>query len=208
MNGGEIAREIKRIMNDDIIIIMISVADWSDIEEETKSIGISKFLSKPVLPSVLYNTLTELTSFNSVPPVLSDADMSPDWRGKRALVVEDIPINREIIQSLLEDTGIHIECAFNGLEAVEKVKTHCSSPDTAFDIILMDIQMPELDGLGATRRIRSLDIPAAKKLPIIAMTANAFHEDIKDCLAAGMNGHVAKPIEVDDLLTTMARYLA
>jgi CheY-like chemotaxis protein len=182
---------------------MISVADWSDIREETEPIGISKFLSKPVLPSVLYNTLTELTSFNSARPAPGSADRIPDWSSKKVLVVEDIPINREIIQSLLEDTGIQIECAYNGLEAVEKVKEFCAE----FDMILMDIQMPELDGLGATRRIRALDIPCAKKLPIIAMTANAFHEDIKACLAAGMNGHVAKPIEVDDLLTAMSRYL-
>ncbi len=126
-----------------------------------------------------------------------------NFAGKRLLLVEDIEINREIVIALLEDSGIIIDSAENGLVACEKME---QSPD-GYDIVFMDIQMPELDGLGATRRIRQMPYPGAKGVPIIAMTANAFVEDIEQCKAAGMNDHIAKPINLDEVYRKMAMYL-
>ncbi|QQO10237.1 ATP-binding protein [Breznakiella homolactica] len=127
----------------------------------------------------------------------------PSWEGRNLLLVEDIAINREIIISVLAETNIAVTCAGNGREALELFQEN----PAAFDLILMDIQMPEMDGLEASRRIRSLDTPYAQEVPIIAMTANAFSEDVRNCIEAGMNSHVAKPIEVDQLIRTLSLYL-
>jgi signal transduction histidine kinase len=132
-----------------------------------------------------------------------DEALSHQWQGKTILVAEDIEINREIISGILEDTGVSIENAVNGLEAVNKFEAN----NEKYDMILMDIQMPELDGLEASRRIRASDLPHAQDIPIIAMTANAFEDDVKNCLEAGMNDHVAKPIELDNLFSTLSAYL-
>jgi len=126
-----------------------------------------------------------------------------DFKGRTLLLVDDVAINREIIMALLEETGITIECAENGYMAVN---AFTASPER-FDIIFMDVQMPVMDGLEATRAIRALDTPRAKAVPIIAMTAYAFAEDIERCLKAGMNSHVSKPIELEALLTVADKYL-
>ena len=132
-----------------------------------------------------------------------EAPPAYDWRGKQVLVVEDVDINREILYGLLEETGVALTSAENGKLAVDMF---AAQPDR-FDLILMDMQMPVLDGLGATEQIRLLHAPRAKTVPILAMTANAFTEDVDKCLAAGMNGHIAKPIDVDDLMRKMSAYL-
>ncbi len=131
------------------------------------------------------------------------AETSFDFTGKRLLLVEDVEINREIVMALLEDTGVDIDCAENGLIAFE---TFRDNPEN-YDLIYMDIHMPQLDGFGATQQIRALDIPWAKSIPIIAMTANAFAEDVERCKAAGMNDHISKPIDIDEVLEKTARYL-
>ena len=203
MNGGEASRRIREIAGAKTLIVMISVADWSDIEREAKSYGVDNFLPKPVLPSVLYNTIVQLTE-NTLVTESPDAEtVVPDWHGKTILLAEDIEINREIVASVLEETGVALENAVDGGEAVQAVE---KAPGK-YDLILMDVQMPNVDGLEATRRIRALAAPQAQTVPIIAMTANAFKEDAQLCLQAGMNGHLAKPLNVEELYTTLAQYL-
>jgi signal transduction histidine kinase/DNA-binding response OmpR family regulator/PAS domain-containing protein len=195
------AEEIMRNV-DHTVVTAVSSRNWEDIEEECRPLGISHFLSNPVLPSALYNSITQLAGKNMAARKPEHAEI-PVWKDKTVLVAEDIEINREIITGILEDTGISIENAANGQEAVEMFTQN----NNKYDMILMDIQMPELDGLEASRRIRSSDTPHARDIPIIAMTANAFDDDVRSCLDAGMNDHVAKPIEVDNLFNTMSVYL-
>jgi CheY-like chemotaxis protein len=131
--------------------------------------------------------------------------IDPDRRfaGKKLLLVEDMEINREIIISLLEDSGVSIDCAQNGLEAVEMV----SAAPGKYDAVLMDVQMPKMDGLEATRLIRAMNMPRLATLPIIAMTANVFKSDIEECLRAGMDDHIGKPVDIDDVLKKLRKYL-
>jgi CheY-like chemotaxis protein len=126
------------------------------------------------------------------------------FKDKRLLLVEDVDINQEIILAILERTEATIECAANGVEAVKKFRA-CNGN---YDLILMDIQMPEMDGYDATRQLRVSGIPGAEKIPIIAMTANVFREDIEKCLAAGMNGHLGKPVDEAELFRVLRAYLA
>ena len=199
MNGVELTARIKELDNDiNPVIIMISVAEWSEIEKDATEAGVTAFLAKPLFPSVVASCVNRyFGSEDSLSPIQEDKIY--DFRGKRILLAEDVDINREIVYSLLEDTYITIDSAVNGKEAVE---IYCGNADS-YDLILMDIQMPEMDGYEATRQIRKY----AKNVPIIAMTANAFREDVERCLEAGMNDHLAKPIEVDKLLDTLERYL-
>ncbi len=204
MGGADTAREIKRIMDENIIVIMISVADWSDIEKEVAGVGISRFLPKPVLPSTLFNAILELADesvFYS--NVLTLQQPSYNWQGKTILIAEDIEINREIVMNFLSGTQADFVCAENGAEAVA---LYTKNPDK-YSVILMDVQMPVMDGLDATRKIRASGLPNAGTIPIVAMTSNAFKEDVEECLAAGMNNHVAKPIDVDDMMRKLSRYM-
>jgi CheY-like chemotaxis protein/nitrogen-specific signal transduction histidine kinase len=132
-----------------------------------------------------------------------DQDTDGEFKGKRMLLAEDVEINREIVLSILSDTGLLIDCAENGKEAFDKI----SGAYGKYDIVFMDVQMPQMDGLEATRQIRALDGEYFKKLPVIAMTARVFKEDIESCLEAGMNGHISKPIDFDDVLSKLRAYL-
>jgi CheY-like chemotaxis protein len=125
------------------------------------------------------------------------------FEGRRIILADDVDINREIVLALFESTGIVIDCATNGAEAVQLFK----NAQDSYDLILMDVQMPEMDGREATRRIRAIDSEAARKIPIIAMTAHVFQEDINTCLAAGMNSHLGKPINFDDVLAKLREYM-
>ncbi len=203
INGGVTAKAIKEIAGDDSLVVMISVADWSDIQEEAKSFGLTHFLPKPVLPSTLYNCILELAGRDLTKPATPGDEPSANWSGKTVLLAEDIDINREIMATLLSETNLTIIPAINGQEAIDKF---VARPEE-FDMILMDIQMPEKDGLIATQEIRSLAFSWARDIPIVAMTANAFKEDQQACLDAGMNGHIAKPVEVDVLYRTLGYYL-
>jgi CheY-like chemotaxis protein len=131
------------------------------------------------------------------------ADIAGIFAGRRILLVEDVEINREIVLALLEQTQLEIDCAENGAEAVRMFTT---APDK-YELIFMDVQMPEMDGYEATRRIRALDIPSAKTIPIVAMTANVFREDVEKCLEAGMNSHVGKPVDFEEVLSSLREYL-
>ncbi|MDL2327443.1 PAS domain-containing protein [Ruminococcaceae bacterium OttesenSCG-928-A11] len=203
MSGAEAARRIKAMAGEATQVVMISAGDLSEIEDEMTAAGVHTFMPKPILPSTLYNAVVRLTSNTLVAEPEQDTAGHYHWQRKHLLLVEDIDINREIIIGLLEDTGVNIDCAVNGLEAVAMFTDN----PTKYDMILMDMQMPELDGLDATRRIRASGLGDAATVPIYAMTANAFKKDVENCLEAGMDGHISKPVDVNVLMDVLAEYL-
>lgn len=195
IDGFETASHLNLLQGNDAVIVMISVADWADMEDSVKKGGIYRFLPKPVLPSQIFNTIREAVQY----PMFTEQDAvsgGDRWKNRRILLAEDIEINREIITSILSETGANIVCVENGQQAVDRYQ----EMPRAFDLILMDLQMPELDGLQATQQIRASGLPGCRSIPIIAMTADAFKEDIERCLAAGMNEHIAKPINLPELM--------
>ena len=203
MSGKSTVEKIKELAGDKVIYVMISVAEWCDIEKEVKSCGVTNFLSKPVLPSVLYDSILELTRKNLVTMNAKDSELVPDWKNKHILLAEDVEINREIVANVLEDTNVQFTYAEDGEQAVRLFR----EMGEQFDLILMDVQMPNLDGLMATRQIRELEEETGEEIPIIAMTANAFKEDVEVCLEAGMNGHLAKPLNLNELYVVLRAYL-
>jgi len=206
MNGIELARNIKEINEDCSIVLMISTNEWNAVEKEAFATGINHFISKPLFPSTLLNSINTCTGvdiFEIVEDEADDIHKVYDFRKYAVLIAEDVEINREIMSAILEITGIDIDYAENGIIALSLFQ---KNPEK-YDLILMDINMPELDGYEATRKIRDLDFAKAQDIPIIAMTANVFKEDFDRCLAAGMNNHTGKPIDLDDLLEKMNRYL-
>lgn len=204
MDGIELTRRIRQVRGKDAVVVMISTTDWSFIEEEARAAGVDRFLAKPLFSSAIADCINECM-FSPAHPG-AQAEDSPylgRYEGKRLLVAEDIEINREIIQALLEATGISMDFAENGLEAVEKFKLN---PDS-YDMIFMDIHMPELDGYAATEQIRALGSEKALSIPIIAMTANVFREDVERCLKAGMDDHIGKPLDMNEVLQKIERGL-
>ena len=204
MNGIEVTRQI-RSLNNDTPIIILTAYDWSDIEVEAKAAGVTAFCSKPMFMSDLRETL--MSALGQKP---ADAvqrllpEKNADFKGKHILLVEDNELNREIAQEILREYGFLVDSAENGAVAVEKVST--AAPGS-YDLVLMDVQMPIMDGYTATRKIRALDDPARAKLPILAMTANAFDEDRRNALESGMNGFLSKPIVIDDLVQELHKIL-
>ena len=203
MNGVETALELKRVSGDSLFIIMTYLSDWSVIEHEAGMFGIRQVLQKPILPSALYNTLVQHVGHIMETPLPDAGAEHRDWNDKNILLAEDIEINREIVVSILAETGVRIDMARDGVEAVA---LFLGNPGK-YDLILMDVQMPNLDGMSATRQIRASGAPGAADIPIVAMTANAFKEDEEQCLEAGMSGYLAKPIDVDMLFTTLSAIL-
>jgi len=203
MDGIKLAHEIKSRVTEQSIVIMISAVEWSAVADEAKAAGVDKFLSKPLFPSTIAEVINECLGVDKRQTERSQAaDIAGIFAGRCILLVEDVEINREIVQTLLEPTKLEIDCAENGVEAV---RMFVKEP-YKYDMIFMDIQMPEMDGYEATKRIRALDIPTAKTIPIVAMTANVFREDIDRCLEAGMNSHVGKPINFDEVLGKLLSY--
>ena len=204
MNGIEVTRQI-RSLHDDTPIIILTAYDWSDIEVEAKAAGVTAFCSKPMFMSDLRETL--MSALGQKP---ADAvqrllpEKNADFKGKHILLVEDNELNREIAQEILQEYGFLVDSAENGAVAVEKVST--AAPGS-YDLVLMDVQMPIMDGYTATRKIRALDDPARAKLPILAMTANAFDEDRRNALESGMNGFLSKPIVIGDLVQELHKIL-
>jgi CheY-like chemotaxis protein len=184
------------------VVIMISAAEWTTIEGEAKKAGVDRFLSKPLFPSTVADIINDCLGQDNE-HVGENSAMADNFKGFRLLLAEDIDINREIVMALLEPTELEIDCAENGAEALDMFKKNADS----YDMIFMDIQMPEMDGYEATRRIRALDEGRAKNIPIVAMTANVFRQDIERCLAAGMNDHVGKPLDFDEVLAKLRKYL-
>jgi len=204
MDGIQLANAINSRRSGNSIVTMISAAEWSTIAEEAKAAGVDKFLSKPLFPSTITEIINDCLGVEKQGDEEAQvADISGIFAGRRILLAEDVEINREIVQALFEPTKLEIDCAVNGTEAV---RMFSEAPDK-YDLIFMDVQMPEMDGYEATRLIRSLDNPKAKTIPIIAMTANVFREDIEKCLAAGMNSHVGKPLDFDEVIKTLHSFL-
>ena len=204
MNGIEVTRQI-RSLHDDTPIIILTAYDWSDIEVEAKAAGVTAFCSKPMFMSDLRETLMSALGQKSADAVQGLLpEKNADFKGKHILLVEDNELNREIAQEILREYGFLVDSAENGAVAVEKVST--AAPGS-YDLVLMDVQMPIMDGYTATRKIRALDDPARAKLPILAMTANAFDEDRRNALESGMNGFLSKPIVIDDLVQELRKIL-
>lgn len=203
MNGIELTRKIRELILENPIVIMISVSEWSEIEKEARAAGVNKFVSKPLLPSTLMNVINEIKGIPVKPerPARKAADYHFD--GCTILLAEDVEINREILYTLLEDTGVRLDYADTGAKALSMFAQNAEK----YDAILMDIHMPEMNGYEATEAIRAMDTPLARGIPIIAMTASAFSEDIEKCMKAGMNAHIPKPVEMDALLQTLSEYL-
>ena len=204
MNGIELTTQIKAMDDMESVVIMISAIEWQKIEGEAKEAGIDMFLSKPIFPS----TFIELINKYFGVDLLNDKGdeskaVSDKFYGYRLLLVEDVEINREIVMALLEPTLLDIDCAENGLQAV---KMFTEAPDR-YNIVFMDLQMPEMDGYDATRAIRAHDSERAVEIPIVAMTANVFKDDIENCLACGMNDHIGKPLDFDTVMQVLRRHL-
>ncbi|MDR1138141.1 MAG: response regulator, partial [Synergistaceae bacterium] len=204
-DGMDLAREIKAHgVGKSSIVTIISAAEWSVIENDARAAGIDKFLTKPLFPSTILDCINECIGVENILPQEEDrlryTDSLADYR---IILAEDIEINREIVQTFLEPTEITIDCAENGAEALALFS---ESPEK-YDMIFMDVQMPEMDGYEATQRIRALDSPEAKTIPIIAMTANVFREDIEKCIECGMNDHIPKPLDFDKMFAKLRRYL-
>ena len=239
VDGIELARELKAIPTtlSSPSIVLFSASEWDAIEEEARRAGVNHFLSKPLFPSAIADIINECIGVNKSQIENISQDINGLFKGRRVLLAEDIEINREIVMALLESTGLEIDCAENGEVAV---RMFSEAPDM-YDMIFMDLQMPEVDGYEATRRIRAIEEERCsssiassftegetrdndgtsfaegknrsynrdfhKKIPIIAMTANVFQEDIKKCISIGMNGHVGKPINIEEVLDMLKAYL-
>ena len=206
LNGIEVVRQIRAIIGDESPIILMSAYDWSDIEKEAREAGVTGFCNKPIFLSELRDILIAATgrTLDAPQPENPIRDSISPLKGTRLLLTEDNEMNREIAEELLTDSGFIVETAEDGSVAVEKVK---NSAPGYYALIIMDIQMPKMNGYDATRAIRALDDPKLANIPIIAMTANAFDEDRKQALDCGMNAHIAKPIDVEKLLEILASVL-
>ena len=206
MNGIETTRRIRRIVGEEVPIVILTAYDWSDIEEEAREAGVTAFISKPLFPSDLHSVLEKCIG-KEIPVKTKVSEY--DFKGKRILLVEDNEMNREIATEILEEAGFTVDIAEDGDIAVEKVRHSVVNGDGEgidYDAILMDIQMPRMDGYEATRIIRGMSLRGSH-VPIIATTANAFEEDRKAAIEAGMDEHIAKPIDIQKLKETLAKYL-
>ena len=199
MNGIEIVRQIRKVIGNRCPIIILTACDWADIEDEARAAGVTAFCEKPLFLSELRRVLAE--PFRAEPASEPAQPTAADLKGKKLLLVEDNELNREIALEILKEAGFVVDTAEDGAVAVQKIK---QAAPGQYDLILMDIQMPNLDGYEATRQIRALPDAEKANIPIFAMTANAFEEDRQNALAAGMNGHIAKPLDVPHLLRVLA----
>ena len=199
MNGIEIVRQIRKVIGNRCPIIILTAYDWADIEDEARAAGVTAFCEKPLFLSELRRVLAE--PFRAEPASKPAQPTAADLKGKKLLLVEDNELNREIALEILKEAGFVVDTAEDGAVAVQKIK---QAAPGQYDLILMDIQMPNLDGYEATRQIRALPDAEKASIPIFAMTANAFEEDRQNALEAGMNGHIAKPLDVPHLLRVLA----
>ena len=202
MNGIQAAREIRRNLGDEVPILLISAYDWSEFEAEAREAGISGFISKPLFKSTLYHALCQYMDVGTEHEHTLNQNI--DLSGRRILIAEDNELNWEVAKELLSDLGVELDWAEDGRICLDKFQ---KSPKGYYDIILMDIRMPHMTGYEATQAIRGLAHPDALSIPIIAMSADAFSDDIQHCLQCGMNAHIAKPIDVIELTRLLKRYL-
>lgn len=202
-SGIETARKIRKAVGDDAPIIILTAYDWTDIEQEAKEAGVTGFCAKPMFMSDLKSALLAANDLIEKEPEEAPWE-KVDFKGKRVLLVEDNEINREIAEVILGETGLTVESAPDGTDAVSMVE---KSPEHYYDAILMDVQMPVMDGYEATRTIRAMPREDVKNMPILAMTANAMEEDKEMALTSGMNAHIAKPIDTELLISLLSKYL-
>jgi signal transduction histidine kinase/DNA-binding response OmpR family regulator len=210
MNGIETTRRIREVIKNKLgaaprsVVIMISAGEMDNIKRDARSAGVNKFLPKPLFPSVIADCINQCIGVENQVAESKQEEIDR-FEGRRILLAEDVEVNREIVMALLEPTAVHIDCAENGLRAVDMF-----APGR-YDMIFMDVQMPEMDGYEATRRIRAKEAESRSAsvppVPIIAMTANVFREDVEKCLEAGMNDHVGKPLDFEEVLSVLRLYL-
>ena len=200
IDGVELTKKIREIAGNDISILLVSAYDWTQIEENAKKAGIDGFISKPLFRSSLFKKISEVLGLED--NITSQEESNSDLQNMNILVVEDMDVNWEVISTLLDMYGIKSKRAENGKVAVEMLK---SIQPTDYDVVFMDIQMPVMNGLEATREIRKLENPYAAGIPIIAMTADAFSENVAECFEAGMNSHIAKPIDINNVLKELRK---
>ena len=198
MNGIETVRRIRKVIGESVPIIVLTAYDWTDFEQEAREAGVTAFVAKPLFMSELRSVLTQRVQLEEPQPEVeaNDGDLS----GRRILLVEDNALNREIAATLLREAGILIVCAADGIEAVDIIN---EAPEDKYDLVLMDIQMPRMDGYTATREIRTLPNNRKANIPIVAMTANAFEEDRRKAFECGMNGHIVKPFDMKIVTRTL-----
>ena len=203
MDGIELTKHIKTHLGErPSVVIMITAADWEQVKTDAVEARVDKHLLKPLFSSMVIDCINECLGISQA---RDEAELRIDneFVGKKLLLVEDIEINREIFIAFMENSGLIIECAENGLQALDMIQ---AAPEK-YDIVFMDIQMPKMDGLEATRHIRAIPAVQDSELPIIAMTANVFREDIDACMAAGMDGHVGKPLDIEKVHEMLRKYL-
>ncbi|MDR2742433.1 MAG: response regulator [Treponema sp.] len=212
INGIELTRKIKERETDNSIVIMISATEWNVIENDAKSAGVNKFLPKPLFPSAIADVINGCLGVENITATEKEQDRRIDnFENYRIILAEDVEINREIVLTVLEPTKLVIDCVENGAVALQLYQ---EAPEK-YDMIFMDVQMPEMDGYEATRQIRKFEqerdsgqsSKSQKKIPIIAMTANVFREDVEKCLDAGMDDHLGKPLDFDEVLVKLRKYL-
>ena len=202
MNGIETVRRIRAVIGDETPIIILTAYDWADIEQEAREAGVTAFCAKPLFVSELYDVLQ-----NASRPVKTKDKTILEveaFKGKEILLVEDVELNREIAETILTEAGFHVNSVEDGKQAVDYME---SEKGDMIDLILMDVMMPVMDGYEATQKIRQLEDKTKADIPIIAMTANAFEEDAKAAIEAGMNAHMAKPIRIESLYEIIEQYL-
>ena len=207
MDGVETARAIRREVGNDVPIIVLSAYDWTEIESEARAAGVNFFISKPLFKSRLVRLFNEVLGIEKEKSDIYNPLQlleKMNLKGYRCLLVEDNALNAEIAMEILSETGLQVECASDGAEAVDIM---LNAADGAFDLILMDIQMPKMNGYDAARAIRAMNREYCKQVPIIAMTANAFAEDVQAAKTAGMNEHIAKPIDLNALARIISKYV-
>ncbi len=208
LGGLEVVRQIRKIVGDKPVIILMTAYDWVSVKDEALEAGVNAFCNKPVFRSELHQTLLNTIGRQLQKEKQCDKNISDDisdLEGKKILLVDDIDVNREIGTAILEMSGFEVETAINGEDAIEILKNKGAG---YFDVVLMDVQMPVMNGYEATAAIRQLKNKKLANVPILAMTANAFDEDIKAAFAAGMNGHIAKPIDIPKLMEELKKVLA
>ena len=203
MSGVEVARKIRSEIGDSVPIIVLTAYDWADIEEEAREAGINAFCSKPLFISEFIRCLVQVLNLEREEKKAVGKDEDIDMEG-RILLVEDNELNREIASEILKEAGFQIDEADDGKKAVEML---AASAPGYYRLVLMDIQMPVMDGYEATRAIRRLENKELSEIPIVAMTANAFDEDRKKAFECGMNSHIAKPVDVEILFDTLRKIL-
>ena len=204
MDGIELASRITAMSLESSVIIMVSSMEWDVLAEDAKRAGIQRFMPKPLFPSAVAACIENCLGLKSTGEQADDEPKeNSNFEGYRVLIAEDVEINREIVMALLEPTKLTMDFVENGVLTVEQIKSH---PEY-YDMIFMDVQMPEMDGYEATRQIRSLNTSEALSIPIVAMTANVYREDVEKCLEAGMNDHVGKPLDMDEVIAKLKTYL-